>query len=147
MSFNYTRSFGRKKKKPTAPVARCYSCGATALCAVPVFLRPDDPAKDTRVVCYKNICIACGKIQHFTEIDHDGNVKKYYAFWMGQSHRCRDFFIPAEMYEKDGKADVGLKVRLVRAILRLQVARPTEKLFTESEVLQELENDPQQPKL
>lgn len=143
MSFNYTRSFGRKKKKPTAPAARCYACGATALCAVPVFFRPDDPAKETRVVCYKNYCILCGKIQYFTDIDKDGNVKKTYAFWLGQGRKCRDFFMPPEMYEVDGKADVGLKVRLVRALLRLQIARPTEKLFTESEVLDELQNDPQ----
>lgn len=144
----YTRSFGRKKQKTNAPVARCYKCGATALASVPVFFRPDGPAKDTCVVCNKNYCLACGTIQRFKEIDHDGNVKYTFAFWSHVGRKCRDFFLPREIYQTDdGKADVGLKVRFIRALLRLQIARPTEKMFTESEVRQELKNYPQQPKL
>ena len=39
------------------------------------------------------------------------------------------------MYETpDGKADIALKIRLVRALLSLQIQRPTERSFYLNEI-------------
>lgn len=141
MNWNYKRSFGRKKTT-TPATPGCQHCGEHTVCAVPVFIRAT-PESEARVVCYKNYCIACGKIQAFTDFDKEGNPRRTYAFFMGAARKCRDFFLPPEMYESGGKADVGLKVRLVRALMRLQVKRPTEKMFLAREVYEELANDPQ----
>ena len=140
MNFNYTRRYGRKKKT-TSPTPACQYCHEHTVCAVPVFIRAT-PESETRVVCYKNYCISCGKIQAFNAFDKDGNPYRTYAFWLGVGRRARDFFLPPEMFEVDGKPDVGLKIRLVRALLRLQVKRPSEKMFYGYEVQEELENDP-----
>lgn len=136
MTFNYKREFGRKKEKKSA-VARCQYCGDPTVCAMPVFLRVSD--KEAVVVCYKSYCLSCGKIQAFVETDAIGNKKRMYAFFMGSARKCRDFFLPRPMYETEGgKADVGLKVRLIRALLALQVRNPTEKEFTKEQVYEEL---------
>nr|DAR33124.1 MAG TPA: nucleic-acid-binding protein [Caudoviricetes sp.] len=136
MTFNYKREFGKKIEKKSA-VPRCQYCGEPTVCAMPVFLRIGPT--DNNVVCYKNICISCGKIQAFVETDATGNQKKTYAFFMGSARKCRDFFLPRPMYETDGgKADVGLKVRIIRALLALQVRNPTEKEFTKEQVYEEI---------
>lgn len=104
---------------------------------MPVFLRIGPT--DNNIVCYKNICISCGKIQAFVETDATGNPKRTYAFFLGYGRKCRDFFLPRPMYETtDGKADVGLKVRIIRALLALQVRNPTEKEFTKEQVYEEI---------
>lgn len=73
------------------------------------------------------------------ETDATGNPKRTYAFFMGSARKCRDFFLPRPMYETNGgKADVGLKVRLIRALLAPQVRNPTEKEFTKEQVYEEL---------
>lgn len=136
MTFNYKREFGRKKEKKSAS-SGCQYCGEHTVCALPVFLRVSD--KEAVVVCYKSYCLSCGKIQAFVETDAIGNKKRMYAFFMGSARKCRDFFLPREMYESaDGKADVGLKVRLVRALLALQVKSPSTREFTKEEVYDEL---------
>lgn len=140
MNWNYKRSFGRKKTTtPAAP--GCQFCGEHTVCAVPVFIR-DTPQSKTHIVCYKKYCISCGKIQGYTDFDKDGTPRRTYAFWLGAARRTRNFFLPPEMYEVNGKPDVGLKIRLVRALLRLQIARPSEKMFYGHEVREELKNGP-----
>lgn len=132
MTFHYKRSFGRKKKTKT-PAPRCQFCGADMVCAMPVFLRADE--QNITIVCYKNICLSCGKIQYFAEPDG----KRTYAFWSPIGRKCRNFNLPRALFETpDGKADVGHKVRFIRALLRLQIFRPTEKCFTVEEVKDEL---------
>jgi len=142
MNWNYTRRFGRKKKIQASPVPACQFCRDTTVVSVPVFLRMSDEPQDNVVVCYKNICIACGKIQYFVNIDEQGNKKNSYAFWLHTGRKCRDFNLPRSLFEtSDGKADVGYKVRFIRALLRLQIARPTEKIFTLQEVEDELKRE------
>jgi len=139
MNFNYTRRYGRKKKNTSSPVPTCQFCHDSTVVSVPVFLRMSDEPQDSMVVCYKNICIACGKIQYFINVDEAGNKKQSYAFWLHSGRKCRDFNLPRQLFETaDGKADVGYKVRFIRALLCLQIARPTEKIFTRQEVEDEL---------
>lgn len=136
MTFNYKRNFGKKEEKKSV-VPACQYCREHTVCALPVFLRVSD--KEAVVVCYKSYCLSCGKIQAFVETDGIGNQKRTYAFWLNCGRKCRDFFLPREMYESaDGKADVGLKVRLVRALLALQIKSPSTREFTKEEVYDEL---------
>ncbi|MGN1058182.1 MAG: hypothetical protein ACI4Q7_02370 [Candidatus Avelusimicrobium sp.] len=133
MTFNYKRKFEIKQ----SVVPSCQFCGEHTVCALPVFLRVSD--KEAVVVCHKSYCLSCGKIQAFVETDATGNQKRTYAFWLNWGRKCRDFFLPREMYEtSDGKADVGLKVRLVRALLALQVKTPSAREFTKEQVYEEL---------
>ena len=136
----YKRKFGREQNAPAKPAQLCQYCGKAGLCSMPVFLRvkSDGPA---HVVCYKTICVYCGKIQQISRVAPDGTEKKEYAFFTLHSATrrvltaLRDFFLPREMYETpDGKADIALKVRLVRALLSLQLQRPTERSFYKDEV-------------
>ena len=136
----YKRKFGREPSAPAKPAHTCQYCGKAGLCSMPVFLHvnSDGPA---HVVCYKTICVYCGKIQHISRVATDGTEKKEYAFFTLHSATrrvltaLRDCFLPREMYETpDGKADIALKVRLVRALLSLQIQRPTERSFYLNEV-------------
>lgn len=144
MTFHYKRGFGRKKKTTPTPPPGCQFCGAGTVCTVPVFLRL--ASQNVTTVCHKNICLSCGKIQCFTEIDAEGNKKRTYAFWSHFGRKCRDFSLPRTLFETpEGKADVGVKVRFIRALLRVQISRPTENCFTVEEVQDELnQNDPGQ---
>lgn len=137
----YKRPFGRENDKALAASAReCQFCHrAGGVCSVPVFFRQqyDCPA---HVVCYKTYCVFCGKIQYF----ENGRGGKFYAFFMpkmggkGIFTAIRDFFIPREVYQtNEGKADVGLKVRLIKALLRLQIKEPQRKEFFMEEICEE----------
>lgn len=143
----YKRSFGvqeQNQQAPSGPV--CEVCGKYGLCSMPVFVRLD-PKEPAHVVCYKAFCVYCGSIQHFKNLPEDSQEEKY-AFYMpsftkrGVFTALRDFFLPRELYHPLGeKADVGLKVRLIRALLKLQIRRPRESEFLINEVYAEYKKD------
>ena len=148
----YKRSFGREENTvPDKPVPVCQFCAKPGgLCSVPVFVRLDNK-HPAQVVCYKNYCLFCGKIQHFKWTDAGGKEKKSYAFFMpkwgskGILTALRDFFLPREIYESDGKADVGFKVRLIRALLTLQIQNPRENDFFINDVYEQYRKENEFP--
>lgn len=146
----YKRNFGPVENNP-APAAvgnQCQFCGKNGRCAVPVFIR-EEPTAPAQVVCYKVVCVFCGNIQQVADTDKDGKTVRRPAFFAYGTGRgilttLRNFFLPPDLYATpDGKADVGLKVRLIRALLRLQVARPTEREFGLREVYEEYKKENQ----
>ncbi len=141
----YKRNFGpAENNTPAAADAnRCQFCAKPGLCSVPVFFRlePQDPAT---VVCYKVYCVYCGNIQQWPKTAPDGTRYTTPAFFVhratgrGILTALRDFNLPPELYTTaDGKADVGLKVRLIRALLKLQEKEPHRKDFGGAEVYEQ----------
>ena len=145
----YKRSFGPQEAN-TPPAAlnlpRCQQCGKTnGICALPVLLKYASTAP-SHTVCYKNLCVFCGTIQHWETTDNNGQPCIIPAFYVlhTQSKKAltmrRDFSLPRELYQTaDGKADVGLKVRIIDSLLRLQLERPTDYMFGIKEVLEGLQ--------
>lgn len=140
----YKRDFGKQTPHTsTANVMRCATCGcAWSLIAKNVLLCVT-PGVGADYVCQKVLCVHCGKIHSWK--DSKGNQRP--AFYVTNSNgkimtEFRDFDLPRDLYEtNEGKADVGLKVRLVAALLRLQVKEPKIDLFYLQDVLKEMQND------
>ena len=137
----YKRGFG-PKEIDNAPAAvnlpRCNQCGRVGgICSRPVML-DYSPRVPRQNVFHKNICVHCGTIQQWA------NGPAIYVFH-SKSHRpiaqYIEFLLPLELYQSDGKADVALKVRMVAAMVRLQLKDPTEYIFTLEQVVKEMKNE------
>lgn len=145
----YKRTFGPQEANH-APAAlhlpRCQQCHEhNSTCARGVYLEYTSRG-DRHLVCYKAQCVYCGAIQYWTSTNKDGNSITIPAFYVlhSQSRRpltaYREFSLPEALYKDGEKADVGLKVRIIAALLRLQQKSPTEYIFTLKDVWQEMNN-------
>lgn len=137
----YKRDFG-PKEIDNAPAAvmgpRCANCGRVGgICSRHVML-DYSPRVPRQIVFHKNMCVHCGTIQQWT------NGPAFYVLH-SQTQRpltkYREFYLPLELYQSDGKADVALKVRMVAAMVRLQLKDPTEYIFTLEQVVKEMKNE------
>jgi len=141
----YKRAFGPQEANnpPAASApARCQQCGKSGgVCAKGVILEYTSQG-DKKTVCYKAQCVFCGAIQYWNGRDKNGEPRTFPAFYVlhSQTNRpltaYREFMLPPELYTSGNKADVGLKVDIIRSLLRLQVENPTEYIFTLKEVLE-----------
>ena len=145
----YKRSFGPQEAN-NAPAAlnlpRCQQCGRSGgLISRRVMLNYASNA-GFYTVCYRNQCVYCSATQYFntTKNGEPCAVPAFYVYAYPSNRiftEHRNFLLPRELYETaDGKADVGLKVRFIDALLRLQLARQSEYVFTLKEVLEEMKN-------
>lgn len=145
----YKRSFGPQEAN-NAPAAlnlpRCQQCGKSGgLISRHVMLNYASTA-GFYTVCYRNSCVYCGATQYFntTKNGEPCAIPAFYVFAYPSQRiitERRNFLLPRELYETaDGKADVGLKVRFIDALLRLQLARQSEYVFTLKEVWEEMKN-------
>ena len=150
MTQNYKRTFGPQEANKNAPtalnVARCQQCRElNSTCARGVYLEYTSRG-DRHLVCYKAQCVYCGAIQYWNAADKDGNPIVIPAFYVphSQSRRPltahREFSLPEVLYKEDNRADVGLKVRIIDALLRLQLENPTEYIFTLKDVWEEMKH-------
>ena len=135
MNKKYVRDFGGQPNTTAMPAVRraaswCESCGKYFVAARPVFL---EYMGQNYEVCQRNVCLRCGHIPVWRNAED-----AFPAFWTRRSNGSisvhkRDFFLPRELYEtEEGKADVGLKVRLISALIRLAQKEPTNTIFSYS---------------
>ena len=146
----YKRGFGPQEANNAPTVSalpRCQQCGRPGgLISRSVMLNYASTA-GFYTVCYRNQCVYCSATQYFNRTNKDGQLYTVPAFYVFAypSQRIiterRNFLRPRELYETaEGKADVGLKVRFIDALLRLQLARESEYVFTLKEVWEEMQN-------
>lgn len=143
----YKRSFGPQEAN-NAPAAlnlpRCQQCGKIGgLCSRHILLEYTSTGK-RHLVAHKAQCVFCGAIQYWNGKDKNGEptpVPAIYAVHT-QSGRpllaYREFSLPEELYKSGDKADVGLKVDIIASLVRLQLEKPTEYIFTLKDVLEGL---------
>jgi len=145
----YKRTFGPQEANNAPTVSalpRCQQCGKSGgVCMRHVMLDYLGGAP-FHTVCYKNQCVYCGAIQYWNGTDKNGEPRVIPAFYVLHTATrrpilpYREFSLPRELFQTpDGKADVGLKVRIISALLRLQLERPTEYVFTIHEVYDEMQ--------
>lgn len=143
----YKRPFGPQEAN-NAPAAlglpRCQQCGKHGgLASRPIFLEYTS-AGARHLVAHKNQCVFCGAIQYWNARNKAGELIPIPAIYVlhSQSRKpltaYREFSLPEELYKSGDKADVGLKVDIIRALVRLQLERPTEYIFTLKEALEGL---------
>lgn len=137
----YKRDFGPKEIDNTPAAVnlpRCQHCGRVGGIIASHVMLEISPQKPRQSVFLKNTCAHCRSIQFW-------NNKPAIFVLHSKSNRpitqYREFLLPGELYHSDGKADVALKVRMVAALVRLQLKDPTEYIFTLEQVLKEMENE------
>lgn len=145
---NYKRQFGpvaQTAPEPALAQNKCRFCGRDTVVNVPVFIRLEASGPATEV-CRVMFCARCREVVRWKAWGPDGQEKEVPAFFVSSCApgkklftAWRDFVLPAELYQRDGKADVGAKVRLVATLVRLVLEDPMRRDFKAEEVIQECE--------